>query len=112
MAALASEVGISPAQLRRGFHEYLKTSPQSYVRGKRLNAARLMIETTDLPIHRIAQAHGFSSAALFTRTMKYAFGLSPLDLRRAVQHPPCVKRERKRQQFCALRLTNAVTLFL
>lgn len=87
MANLARDVGISPAQLRRGFHEYVGTSPQRYVRGKRLNAARLMIETTDLPIQRIAQAHGFSSAALFTRTMKQVFGLTPLDLRRAAQQP-------------------------
>jgi AraC family transcriptional regulator len=88
MAALADEVGISPAQLRRGFNEYLGTSPQNYVRVKRLNAARLMIEATDLPIHRIAKTHGFSSAALFTRTIKQAFGLAPLELRRAVQQPP------------------------
>jgi AraC family transcriptional regulator of adaptative response / DNA-3-methyladenine glycosylase II len=81
MATLARAVGISPAQLRRGFREYLGTSPQSYVRGKRLNAARLMIETTDLPIHMISRTHGFASAALFTRTMKQAFGLAPLDLR-------------------------------
>jgi AraC-like DNA-binding protein len=88
IGVLAREVGISSSQLRRGFHEFLGTSPQEYSRHRRLEAARRAVENSDAPLHLIATAHGFSSAALFSRAMKKAFGLAPLELRRAAQQPP------------------------
>lgn len=88
LGVLAREVGISPSQLRRGFHEFLGASPQEYSRRRRLEAARHAVETSEVPLHLIAAAHGFSSAALFSRAMKKAFGLSPLELRQAAQQPP------------------------
>jgi AraC-like DNA-binding protein len=71
-----AKIGISPAQLRRGFHEYLKTAPLKLRARQTFERRTPDDRTTELPIHRIAQAQGFSSAALFTRTMKHAFGLS------------------------------------
>jgi AraC-like DNA-binding protein len=87
IGVLAREVGISPSQLRRGFHEFLGASPQEYSRARRLDAARHAIETTDLPMHLIAQTHGFADAAQFSRAVKKAFGLAPLELRRAFREP-------------------------
>jgi AraC-like DNA-binding protein len=87
MGVLARQVGISPSQLRRGFHEFLGKPPQEYARSQRLEAARHAIEATDLPLHRIARTHGFSNAAQFSRAIKNAFGLAPIELRRACRQP-------------------------
>lgn len=88
MRVLAREVGVSASQLRRGFHEFLGKSPQVYARDQRLEAARYALETTEVPLRLIAQTHGFSDAARFSRAIKNAFGLAPSELRRASRQPP------------------------
>jgi AraC-like DNA-binding protein len=52
-------------------------TPREYLRRYRLELARRLLETTDLPIAHIADRCGFESLSHFTRTFKNAFGISP-----------------------------------
>ncbi|MGT2757590.1 AraC family transcriptional regulator [Streptococcus ovuberis] len=48
---------------------------------KRLSRAKLLIESTLLPIHEIAQQTGFSNRTFFYKKFEEAYGIKPGDLR-------------------------------
>jgi AraC family transcriptional regulator of adaptative response / DNA-3-methyladenine glycosylase II len=59
-------------------------------RGQRAQTARLLIETSSLPMSDVAFAAGFGSVRSFNDTVREIFALAPTDLRAraARRHPP------------------------
>jgi len=53
----------------------LKTTPNGYYRGLRLNKANNLLLNTDMRIHEIGLACGFPSG--FTTIYRQAFGMTP-----------------------------------
>lgn len=88
VAELAQVAAYSEGQLRRLFHSHLGLSPHAFLQSRRLEAARHLLETTDLPVGSIAARLGFGSAPHFTRLYKQAFGLAPRDYRRHLDSSP------------------------
>lgn len=71
VAALADRLGISPRHLSRLFADHLDASPLQVAQSLRIQRAKRLLGSTDLPIPLIANRAGFSSprrmSAAFTR---------------------------------------------
>ncbi|WP_329454774.1 AlkA N-terminal domain-containing protein [Streptomyces sp. NBC_01497] len=78
---LASRLGYSARQIERQLHAELGAGPLALARAQRAQTARLLIETTALPMAEIAFASGFASVRSFNDTVQEVFALSPSDLR-------------------------------
>ncbi|MFF7450360.1 MULTISPECIES: AlkA N-terminal domain-containing protein [unclassified Streptomyces] len=78
---LATRLGYSTRQVERQLLVELGAGPLALARAQRAQTARLLIETTPLPMADIAFAAGFSSIRTFNDTVREVFALSPTDLR-------------------------------
>lgn len=82
IAGLAGRLGYSVRQIERLVRAELGAGPLAIARAQRAQAARLLIETTALPMGQVAFAAGFSSIRSFNATVADVFALSPSELRR------------------------------
>ena len=78
---LAARLGYSERQLNRLLIGELGVGPLALARAQRAQAARLLIETTDLPMAEIAFAAGFASIRQFNDTVQEVFATTPTALR-------------------------------
>src|SRR5690606_18618795 len=78
---LAARLGYSTRQVERQLLAELGAGPLALARAQRAQTARLLIETTALPMAEIAFAAGFSSVRTFNDTVREVFALSPSGLR-------------------------------
>ncbi|MDN3258465.1 AlkA N-terminal domain-containing protein [Streptomyces sp. CSDS2] len=81
---LAARLGYSTRQVERHLLAELGAGPLALARAQRAQTARLLIETTALPMSEIAFAAGFSSVRSFNDTVREVFALSPSELRARV----------------------------
>jgi AraC-like DNA-binding protein len=86
-AELCRAVHISPTHLRRAFHRFLNQSPQQYLTERRLEEARRLLETSDIPIVDIAAEVGFESLSHFTRRFKHRYSEPPARYRHLFSRP-------------------------
>ncbi|KOT41685.1 DNA-3-methyladenine glycosylase [Streptomyces caelestis] len=78
---LAARLGYSTRQVERQLLAELGAGPLALARAQRARTARLLIETTDLPMAQIAFAAGFSSVRTFNDTVREVYALAPGELR-------------------------------
>ncbi|MFD3475492.1 AlkA N-terminal domain-containing protein [Streptomyces sp. NPDC058695] len=78
---LAGRLGYSPRQVERQLLAELGAGPLALARAQRAQTARILVETTELPMADIAFAAGFSSIRTFNDTVREVFALSPSELR-------------------------------
>ncbi|MFD8739978.1 AlkA N-terminal domain-containing protein [Streptomyces sp. NPDC059618] len=78
---LAARLGYSTRQIERQLLAELGAGPLALARAQRAQTARLLIETSPLPMAEIAFAAGFSSIRTFNDTVREVFALSPSELR-------------------------------
>ncbi len=78
---LAARLGYSTRQIERQLLAELGAGPLALARAQRAQTARLLIETTVLPMAEIAFAAGFSSIRTFNDTVREVFALAPSELR-------------------------------
>ncbi|MEW6637855.1 MAG: Ada metal-binding domain-containing protein, partial [Actinomycetota bacterium] len=83
VGGLARRLGFTERHLHRMFVSELGTGPLAIARARRAHTARLLIETTGLPISEVAFAAGFSSIRQFNDTVRAVFAATPTELRRA-----------------------------
>jgi AraC family transcriptional regulator, regulatory protein of adaptative response / DNA-3-methyladenine glycosylase II len=79
---LAARLGYSVRQIERQLRAELGAGPLALARAQRAQTARLLIETSTLPLGDIAFAAGFASIRTFNDTVREVFALSPTELRR------------------------------
>jgi AraC family transcriptional regulator, regulatory protein of adaptative response / DNA-3-methyladenine glycosylase II len=96
---LAKSLGYEQRQVRRLLTSELGAGPLALARAQRAQTARILVETTTLPMGDIAFAAGFASIRQFNATMLEVFDTPPTRLReqaarRAPQPPPGVIRLR------------------
>jgi AraC family transcriptional regulator of adaptative response / DNA-3-methyladenine glycosylase II len=84
VSGLASRLGYSERQLHRVLMAEVGTGALALARAQRAQTARLLLETTDLPVTHVAFAAGFASVRQFNETVKAVFARTPSELRRAV----------------------------
>lgn len=84
---LAARLGYSSRQVERQLNAELGAGPLALARAQRAQTARLLIETSALPMGDVAFAAGFSSIRTFNDTVREVFALAPGELRARAARP-------------------------
>jgi AraC family transcriptional regulator len=82
---LAEMANVSAAHFRRIFQEAVGVPPHRYILGVRLDQARRLLTTSDMPIARVAQECGFSSQSHLTASFRAAHAVTPAQFRTHAQ---------------------------
>jgi AraC family transcriptional regulator, regulatory protein of adaptative response / DNA-3-methyladenine glycosylase II len=80
---LARRLGYEQRQVRRLVTAELGAGPLAIARAQRAQTARILVETTALPLSEIAFAAGFASIRQFNATIREVFAVTPTQLREA-----------------------------
>jgi len=83
VADLARLAGLSAARFHVRFLEDTGQTPMEYVRNRRLNLARHLLQHSQLAIGEIAAKVGYNSQSAFTAALARQFGSTPRALRQA-----------------------------
>jgi AraC family transcriptional regulator of adaptative response / DNA-3-methyladenine glycosylase II len=78
---LAARLGYSERQVHRTLMAEVGAGPLALARAQRAQAARLLLETTELPVTDVAFAAGFASVRQFNETVRAVFATTPSGLR-------------------------------
>ena len=81
VGGLASRLGYSVRQVQRLTLQELGASPLALARSQRAHTARVLIETTDLPMSEVAFAAGFGSIRAFNDAVTLTYARTPSELR-------------------------------
>ena len=81
VAGLSSRLGYSTRQLHRTLLAEVGAGPLALARSRRAQTARVLLETTDLPVTEVAFAAGFASVRQFNDTIREVFCTNPSGLR-------------------------------
>lgn len=76
--------GLSGGGFRRLFKQHLGKSPREYLIDLRLNAAKTLLEESDMSVKNIAEFLNFESDAYFCRLFKTRTGLTPSEFRAGI----------------------------
>ncbi|MFJ9043858.1 bifunctional transcriptional activator/DNA repair enzyme AdaA [Streptomyces sp. NPDC102347] len=83
VAGLAARLGYSARQVQRQLTAELGAGPVALARAQRAHAARVLLQTTALPVTEIAFAAGFASVRQFNDTVRAVYATTPTGLRAA-----------------------------
>jgi AraC family transcriptional regulator of adaptative response / DNA-3-methyladenine glycosylase II len=87
VAGLAGRLGYSERHLHRQLVAEVGAGPVAVARAQRAQTARVLLETTALPITEVAFAAGFASVRQFNETIRTVFAVTPTQLRRSRRGP-------------------------
>jgi len=82
VTGLAARLGYTTRQIERILRAEVGAGPLALARTQRAQTARVLIETTDLPISEVAFAAGFSSIRQFNDVVRAVWDCTPTELRR------------------------------
>jgi AraC-like DNA-binding protein len=82
---LAALCGLSPSRLQAVFRDALGAAPMRYLQRLRLDRARSLLLSSDLPVAEIAACCGFPDPFNFSRLFKQRSGSSPLHYRASIR---------------------------
>lgn len=88
LAAVARHCGASPSYLSRQFHMETGTALHAYILAEKLEEARLLLDTRDMPCAEVAHLLNFSSQSHFIACYKKKYGQTPGKYRRGAAAPP------------------------
>ncbi|MFG2606085.1 DNA-3-methyladenine glycosylase 2 family protein [Streptomyces sp. NPDC048514] len=83
VAGLAARLGYSARQVQRQLTAELGAGPVALARAQRAHTARVLLQTTGMPVTEIAFASGFASVRQFNDTVREVYDTTPTDLRAA-----------------------------
>ncbi|QKW30021.1 helix-turn-helix domain-containing protein [Streptomyces seoulensis] len=83
VAGLAARLGYSARQVQRQLTAELGAGPVALARAQRAHTARVLLQTTDLPVTHIAFTAGFASVRQFNDTVRAVYAATPSELRAA-----------------------------
>ncbi|MBB6170003.1 AraC family transcriptional regulator of adaptative response / DNA-3-methyladenine glycosylase II [Nocardiopsis mwathae] len=95
VAGLSASLGYSPRQLQRLLTAELGAGPLALARAQRAQTARVLLETTRLPMADTAFAAGFASIRQFNDTVREVFDHTPSELRERSTHRVDADRGRR-----------------
>lgn len=70
LAKLAERAGMSVRHFARAFKESMGLTPHEFVRLRRIERAKVLLESTELPVRAVASACGFASQSRFTAAFR------------------------------------------
>ena len=83
---LTRRAHLSRRTLIRRFHDTMGMSPQQWLLRQRLLLAQDLLETTSIPVDRVAEQSGMGTAANLRHHFNVYLGVSPLSFRRTFTH--------------------------
>ncbi|MFJ5918381.1 DNA-3-methyladenine glycosylase 2 family protein [Streptomyces ardesiacus] len=83
VAGLAGRLGYSVRQVQRQLTAEVGAGPVALARAQRAHTARVLLQTTGLPVTEIAFAAGFASVRQFNDTIRTVYAATPSELRAA-----------------------------
>lgn len=78
----ASKVGFNPTYLSRYFHRHMGMTFQEYIKKLRIDRARLLLQSRNMPITEVAYASGFKDIKTFNKMFRQECGISPSQYRK------------------------------
>ncbi len=81
---IAREVFLNPDYLSRMFKKEMGTSLKEFITAEKMNIARDLLKSTQLPIGTIAARVGYTNFSHFSQTYKRVMGMTPEEERKAV----------------------------
>ena len=81
---ICAELGISRTKLYEATRPHLKGGIAAFIKHKKLEYAKGLIQTTDMSIPDVASAAGFSDYNYFLRVFKQQYGVSTKQMRKEV----------------------------
>jgi methylphosphotriester-DNA--protein-cysteine methyltransferase len=81
VGGLANRLGYSARQVQRQLTAELGAGPVALARAQRAHSARVLLQTTPLPVTEIAFAAGFASVRQFNDTVREVYARTPTELR-------------------------------
>jgi transcriptional regulator GlxA family with amidase domain len=81
VAAMIELSGLAERTFIRRFSEATGMTPLDYVHAMRLEEAKQMLETSDLPVEAIANETGYEDSSFFGRLFRRKIGLTPAQYR-------------------------------
>jgi AraC family transcriptional regulator of arabinose operon len=85
LPGLAAAVSLSPSRFALLFHQEVGMSPGRYIRARRLDRARALLETTALSVREVMTSVGMSDPGRFARDFRNHYGMRPLEWRAATE---------------------------
>lgn len=82
VASLAEMIAQTPDHFSRQFKKVVGVGPNEYIRLKRVEYAKSMLATSDIPVSQVGEAVGVSNPAQFARLFAEVAGCSPTEYRR------------------------------
>lgn len=83
LPGLAASVNLSPSRFALLFQQDVGMSPGRFVRARRLDRARVLLETTTLSVREVMASVSFTDAGRFARDFRTHYGMRPLEWRAA-----------------------------
>lgn len=74
---LAQKYFVHPNHFVRTFKDKMGQTPAKYIKNKKMEAAKRLLEGTELPVTEIAAKIGFSDAAHFSRLFRERYSMPP-----------------------------------
>lgn len=105
---IAQYVFLSPGYFSRSFREHMKESPNQYLNGVRAEAAKRLLEESDLRISSVAHAVGYPNPQRLNVVFKKYTGMTPKEYRRS--HPSHPQRRPQRPPLSEERQENRKTV--
>ncbi|MGP4111226.1 AlkA N-terminal domain-containing protein [Streptomyces sp. 4N509B] len=87
VAGLADRLGYSARHVHRQLTAEVGAGPVALARAQRAHTARLLLQTTALPVTEVAFAAGFASIRQFNDTVRAVYDRTPSELRAATGRP-------------------------
>ncbi len=84
---LAREMGTNVNKLQEGFKYVYETTVNKYMQQLKMDAAKEMLENSDLNISEIVIAIGLKNRSYFSKIFKEEYGVSPRYFRRRLRKP-------------------------
>lgn len=81
---ISRDSGLSQAKLQEGFKFLFARTVTEYIRHTRLEAARDLMNTTDLNISQIVYTIGFTSRSYFSKIFKEKYNITPHEFKKQV----------------------------
>jgi transcriptional regulator GlxA family with amidase domain len=88
LAAMARQARMSVRTFTRRFRDETGLSPAQWLTRHRVERARLLLETTDLPVDEVARQSGFRTTVSLRQHLHSAVGVAPLTYRRTYRPAP------------------------
>lgn len=82
MKDIAKRLEVSVSTLERLIKKYAKSTPNRLIRNRKLEKAKIILASDEIPVKQVAFTLGFSSVSYFTKCFKDHFGFSPTKLKK------------------------------